>query len=281
MTHVDVNGVCFNVERAGAGPALVLLHGFTGSSTTWADHVPVFAREFDTVAVDLLGHGASAVPINPERYRMEHAVADLTGLLDQMNISQAAWLGYSMGGRVALQYAVAQPARVAALVLEGASPGIADPTERAARVRSDKALADFVEREGLAAFVDHWERLPIFASQARLSAATWDSVHRQRLTNDPVGLANSLRGLGQGAQEPLHDRLGDVEAPTLLVVGEEDAKFRYLATEMASAMPGARVEVVAGSGHAPHLEQPHEFQRIVLDFLRSLDWQQMTRGHAK
>lgn len=123
MTHVDVNGVCFNVERAGAGPALVLLHGFTGSSTTWADHVPVFAREFDTVAVDLLGHGASAVPIDPERYRMEHAVADLTGLLDQMNISQAAWLGYSMGGRVALQYAVAQPARVAALVLEGASPG--------------------------------------------------------------------------------------------------------------------------------------------------------------
>ena len=273
MTHVDVNGVCFNVERAGAGPALVLLHGFTGSSTTWANHVPVFAREFDTVAVDLLGHGASAVPIDPERYRMEHAVADLTGLLDQMNISRAAWLGYSMGGRVALQYAVAQPARVAALVLEGASPGIADPTERAARVRSDKALADFVEREGLAAFVDHWERLPIFASQARLSAATWDSVHRQRLTNDPVGLANSLRGLGQGAQEPLHDRLGDVEAPTLLVVGEEDAKFRYLATEMVSAMPAARVEVVAESGHAPHLEQPHEFQRIVVDFLRSVDLQ--------
>ena len=143
MTHVDVNGVCFNVERAGAGPALVLLHGFTGSSTTWADHVPVFAREFDTVAVDLLGHGASAVPIDPERYRMEHAVADLTGLLDQMNISRAAWLGYSMGGRVALQYAVAQPARVAALVLEGASPGIADPAERASRVRERRSVGRF------------------------------------------------------------------------------------------------------------------------------------------
>ena len=209
---------------------------------------------------------------------MEHAVADLTGLLDQMNISRAAWLGYSMGGRVALQYAVAQPARVAALVLESASPGIADPTERAARVRSDEALADFVEREGLAAFVDRWERLPLFATQARLPTATRDtpaagSAWRTTRSAWPTHSA----GIGQGAQEPLHDRLGDVEAPTLLVVGEEDAKFRYLATEMASAMPAARVEVVAGSGHAPHLEQPHEFQRIVLDFLRSLDWQQMTR----
>jgi 2-succinyl-6-hydroxy-2,4-cyclohexadiene-1-carboxylate synthase len=272
MARVAVNGVCFNVVRAGAGPALVLLHGFTGSAKTWAPHVPVFARDFDTVAIDLLGHGASAVPAEPARYRMEHAVTDLTGLLDRLGIARAAWLGYSMGGRVALQIAVAQPARVAALVLESASPGIADSAERAARVRSDEALADFVEREGVETFVDRWERLPLFASQARLPVATREVLHRQRLANDPVGLANSLRGLGQGAQEPLRDRLGNVEVPTLLVVGEEDAKFRCLAAEMSSAMPAARVEVVTGAGHAPHLEQPQAFQQVVLDFLKSLDW---------
>jgi 2-succinyl-6-hydroxy-2,4-cyclohexadiene-1-carboxylate synthase len=271
VAHVAVNGVRFNVARAGAGPALVLLHGFTGSTTTWEPHIPVFARDFDTVAIDLLGHGASAVPAEPARYRMEHAIADLCSLLDRLGIARAVWLGYSMGGRVALQFAIAQPARVAVLVLESASPGIADPAERAARVRSDEVLADFAEREGIAAFVDRWERLPLFASQARLPAAIRDGLRGQRLANDPVGLANSLRGLGQGAQVALHDRLGEVEMPTLLVVGEEDAKFRCLATEMSSAMPVARVEVVAGSGHAPHLEQPQAFQRVVSDFLKSLD----------
>jgi 2-succinyl-6-hydroxy-2,4-cyclohexadiene-1-carboxylate synthase len=272
MARVAVNGVCFNVVRAGAGPALVLLHGFTGSATTWEPHLPVFARDFDTVAIDLLGHGASAVPAEPARYRMEHAVADLTSLLDRLGIARAAWLGYSMGGRIALRVAVAQRAKVAALVLEGASPGIADAAERATRVQSDEALADFVEREGMEAFVDRWERLPLFASQTRLPAATREALHRQRLANDPVGLANSLRGLGQGVQEPLHDRLGEVEASSLLVAGEEDEKFRGLAAEMSSAMPAARVAVVAGAGHAPHLEQPETFQRIVFDFLRSLDW---------
>jgi 2-succinyl-6-hydroxy-2,4-cyclohexadiene-1-carboxylate synthase len=272
MEGLTVNGVGFNVVRAGAGPALVLLHGFTGSATTWEPHIPVFTRDFDTVAIDLLGHGASAVPAEPARYRMEHAIADLTGLLDRLGIARAVWLGYSMGGRIALRIAVAQPAKVAALVLEGAAPGIADPAERAARIRSDEALADFVEREGMAAFVDRWERLPLFASQARLPTAARAALRRQRLANDPVGLANSLRGLGQGAQEPLHTRLGKVEVPTLLVVGEEDAKFRCLAAEMSSAMPVSRVAVVAGAGHAPHLEQPDAFQRVVLEFHRSLDW---------
>jgi 2-succinyl-6-hydroxy-2,4-cyclohexadiene-1-carboxylate synthase len=271
MTLVEVNGVTFNVARTGAGPALILLHGFTGSTTTWAEHVPVFAREFDTVAVDLLGHGASSMPAERERYGMQHAVADLTALLDRLSISRAAWLGYSMGGRVALQFAVAQPEMVAALVLESASDGISDQEERASRVRSDEALADFIEQEGMAAFVDRWERLPLFASHARLPDATREALRRQRLANDPVGLANSLRGTGQGAQRPLHDRLGEVKAPALLLVGEEDAKFRCLAADMCRAMPAARVETIAGAGHAPHLEQPWAFQQIVLDFLRDVD----------
>jgi 2-succinyl-6-hydroxy-2,4-cyclohexadiene-1-carboxylate synthase len=272
MALVNVNGVTFNIARAGTGPPLVLLHGFTGSTTTWAEHVPDFSLEFATVVVDLVGHGATSVPAEPERYRMEHAVADLTELLDRLNISRATLLGYSMGGRVALQFAVAQPATVAALVLESSSPGIADPAERAARVRSDEALADFIEQEGIAAFVNRWESLPLFASQTRLPAATREALHRQRLANDPVGLANSLRGLGQGAQPPLHDRLGEVEAPALLIVGEEDAKFRCLAAGMSSAMPAARVGTIAGAGHAPHLEQPQAFRRMVLDFLRAMDW---------
>lgn len=267
MARFVVNGVEYNVERAGAGPPLVLLHGFTGSAATWTPFRSAFG-EFATFAVDLLGHGASDAPADPARYRMERTIDDLATLLDCLGVARAAWLGYSLGGRVALSLAVAYPERVAALVLESASPGIADPVARAARARDDEALADRLESEGIEPFVAHWERLPLFASQARLPDATRAALRRQRLANAPRGLANSLRGVGQGAQPPLHDRLSELAVPVLLVAGEEDEKFRWLAREMAVALPVAEVACIAGAGHATHLEQPHAFARVVQDFLQ-------------
>ena len=271
--RIAVDGLTYRVERAGAGagPTLVLLHGFTGSTATWAPFLPAFAREFDTVAIDLPGHGATEAPGDPARYRMERTVADLAAVLERLGIARAAWLGYSLGGRVALGVAALAPSRVAALVLEGASPGIGDPAERAARVRSDEALAARIERDGIERFVDEWEGLPLFASQSRLPADVRAAHRRQRLANSPLGLANCLRGIGQGAQPPLHDRLGEITAPALLLAGAEDAKFRRLAAEMAAAMPAAEVTVIEGAGHAAHLEQPRAFEEAVLAFLRRLD----------
>jgi 2-succinyl-6-hydroxy-2,4-cyclohexadiene-1-carboxylate synthase len=263
-----INGVHYNLERAGNGPPLVLLHGFTGSLQTWTAIMPRLAQEFDTIAVDLLGHGATDAPSDAARYRAKWVVADLVAMLDHLGIRSAAWLGYSMGGRAALHVAIEHPGRVSALVLEGVSPGIADPIERAERLRSDEALADVIESEGVAAFVDRWERLPLFTSQARLPDEVREALRRQRLANTAVGLANSLRGFGQGAQRPLHDRLGDVRAPTLLIVGSDDDKFQRLAQEMTMRMPKARVEVVPEAGHAAHLEQPARFVEIVSGFLR-------------
>lgn len=269
--RIAVDGLDYHVERAGAGPALVLLHGFTGSAATWAEHAAVFARDFTTIAIDLPGHGGTGAPAGLDRYRMGRVVADLTAVLDQLGVARAAWLGYSLGGRVALQVAALALARVAALVLEGASAGIADPAERAARVASDEALADRIERDGVAAFVDHWERLPLFTSQARLPDERWAAQRRHRLANDPRGLAQSLRGMGQGAQPPLHGRLRAIAAPALLVVGEEDEKFRRLAAEMAAALPAAEVAVIPGAGHAAHLEQPARFTEVTVRFLTQLD----------
>lgn len=271
-----VNGVRYNMTRVGNGPPLVLLHGFTGSLQTWNAIMPRLAQEFDTIAIDLLGHGATDAPSDAARYRAEWIVADLVAVLDHLGIRRAAWLGYSMGGRAALHVAIERPSRVSALALEGTSPGIVDPRERAERLRSDEALADAIESEGVAAFVDRWERLPLFASQSRLPREMREWIRRQRLANTPVGLANSLRGFGQGAQRPLHDRLGDVRAPTLLVVGAEDDKFQRLAGEMARRMPKARLEVVPEAGHAAHLEQPVRFIEIVSGFLREQRLHAMT-----
>src|SRR3990172_2989612 len=168
MTRLHVNGVHLNVELSGAGLPLVLLHGFTGSIASWKPHIPIFEKRFQTIAVDLLGHGSSDSPADPMRYRMERCVEDLISIFEPLGLEQVGLLGYSMGGRVALHVAAAHPDRVRALVLESASPGLAGPFERQARVTSDEALADSIERDGLEAFVNRWEQSLLFASQARL-----------------------------------------------------------------------------------------------------------------
>ena len=161
MTMIAVNGIQMNVETraesprhgGGEGRALLLLHGFTGAASTWRDITTDWVG-WRRIAVDLIGHGVSDAPGDERRYTMEHCVADLVALLDELRIERATVLGYSMGGRLALQLAAAAPERVAALVLEGASPGIDDEGERAARVASDRALADGIERDGIEAFLD-------------------------------------------------------------------------------------------------------------------------------
>ena len=270
MSRIAVNGVHLNVETSGNGPAVLLLHGFTGSASTWTPHLHAW-RDFTTIAVDLLGHGSSDCPADPSRYGLDHAVSDLVRLLDHLGVRHSAVLGYSMGGRTALRLALHlarhSPTQVSALVLESTSPGIEDKKERDARARRDAALAMTIERDGIESFVNRWEALPLFATQEHLPAEVREEVRRQRLANDPRGLANSLRGMGVGVQEPLLARLGTIDTPVLLLAGALDGKYRSLACEMAEKLRHAQVEIIAEAGHAIHLEQPAAFTRTVRDFL--------------
>ena len=265
--RVRVGDVHLAVREWGSGPPLLLLHGFTGSGALWTALGTEFGRRYRTIAVDLLGHGNADAPADPARYGMERCVADVAALLDVLAVAPTAVLGYSMGGRVALALALAHPQRVTALVLEGATPGIADPAERLARVAHDAALADRIERDGVAAFVDEWMRQPLFASQQHLAPAARAAARALRLANRPRGLAGALRGLGSAAQEPLWHRLHELRLPTLLLAGEGDAKFRRLADAMAQRLPDATVRIVPHAGHATHLENPAAFARLVSDFL--------------
>src|SRR5689334_14583758 len=127
MSRVTINGIEYYVECRGEGAPLLLLHGFTGSSATWAPHVAAWPAR--TIAVDLPGHGKTDAPADADLYCMEATVADLVALLDRLGVARAHVLGYSMGGRVALHLAAANPERVATLILESASPGLAGQAE--------------------------------------------------------------------------------------------------------------------------------------------------------
>lgn len=266
--RLDIDGLGLNVERWGSGPPVVLLHGFTGSASGWAEVAGALAPEFEVIAIDIVGHGQSDAPEDVERYAMRRVVDDLASTLRSLGHERATWLGYSMGGRTALQVAVHRPDVVSALILEGGTPGLATAEERTARVAADEVLAQRALNEGVEAFVDFWQEVALFASQKRMPQERQDRVRAGRLRNRAIGLANSLRGMGTGAQEDVRDRLAGVGVPTYLITGALDTKFTELGREMAQRLPNATMTVIDDAGHAAHVERPGEFSSLVLEFLR-------------
>jgi 2-succinyl-6-hydroxy-2,4-cyclohexadiene-1-carboxylate synthase len=232
--------------------ALVLLHGFTQTGASW-DRVraALAARTEPTeryrpLAPDIRGHGEAGA-------RRPVTLAVVTDDVLAAVPGPFALAGYSMGGRIALHVALAAPERVQRLVLVGGSPGLADRAERAARRRADEQLAADIERARIEEFARRWAETPVLAGLPPDVAA---AVHADRLRSTPEGLAAALRGLGTGALPSLWDRLGELAMPITLIVGERDEKFRAIAADMAERLPDGRLEVVAGAGHAVHLEAP-------------------------
>ena len=254
-----LNGLDFHVETHGRGPPLLLLHGFTGSLRTWDQLRLKLMDQATVIAIDLIGHGQSAAPDDAARYSLNWAVRDLTALLDVFNLPACTVLGYSMGGRIALYLAVHAQNRVSQLILESASPGIEDGAERQQRRTSDDALADRIVRDGIAAFVAEWERQPLLAPAPHVAADVRAAQHRQRLDNSPVGLANSLRGMGTGQQPPLWANLPQLTLPVRLIVGQLDRRYRHIAERMMNQLPDANLSVVGAAGHTVHADQPAQF----------------------
>ncbi len=269
--RVDVGDVALHVEAAGHGPPVALLHGFSGCASTLAATAEHLASRFRTLCIDLVGHGESDAPDDPAAYSFAACTRQVADALAALDARPAHLLGYSMGGRVALGLGVARPASVRSAVLVGARAGFADPEERLRRRLADDALAEAIERDGIESFVDRWMAQPLFATQRRLGEAFLEAARQQRLRNRACALARSLRGMGAGAQPPLHHRLAALRAPVLLAVGAEDEVFRREARELAARLPRARIALVPEAGHAAHLENPSAFHRIVRDFLSEVE----------
>lgn len=235
---------------------LVLVHGFTQGPGSWAEVVARLGPGYDVVTPTLPGHGgAGAVTGTFEE--------EAASLAEAVGPTPAVWVGYSMGGRLALRVALDRPDLVEGLVLLGATAGLADPDDRAARVERDETLAAGLERKGLDRFLTGWLTQPLFK---RLPAAA--AGLEERRTNTVEGLASALRRLGTGVQEPVWDRLGELRMPVLVMAGEHDTTFVALAMRLAGDIgEGAEFWIIAGAGHAAHLERPDAFTARLERFL--------------
>ncbi len=245
-------------------PRIVLVHGFTQSARSWTRLAPRLADHYFVVAPDLPGHGRST----------DVLAADLTEtarLLGEAG-QTAIYVGYSLGGRVALTLALDRPDLVSALVLVSTSPGIPDDAERALRRTSDRALADSLDPAdgsgtalSIAKFLDTWLAQPMFRD---LDEAAQDRA--ARLGNSPRALAQSLRATGAGEMRPIGHRLGELAMPVLCLAGERDLPYVERANLIASAIgDNAQSSIIRDAGHALCFEQPTQFLRVVNAFVQS------------
>ncbi|MFP5320330.1 MAG: alpha/beta fold hydrolase [Acidimicrobiia bacterium] len=243
-----------HAERDGSGPRLVLVHGFTQTRRCWGPVADDLASDHEIVRVDAPGHGRSA-----------DILAGLRGggrlIADQGG--EATYVGYSMGGRYLLHLALGNPELVRGLVLLGATAGIDDADERAARAAQDQRTAARVRELGVLDFLHEWVAQPMFAG-----IPAERQFLMERMENTVDGLESSLLQSGTGAQDPSWDRLHRLDMPVLVLAGELDAKFAALGERLqASIGENATFATVPGAGHAAHLEQPEAFLSLLRPWL--------------
>jgi 2-succinyl-6-hydroxy-2,4-cyclohexadiene-1-carboxylate synthase len=233
---------------------LVLLHGFGGTHRAWDPVLPELDHErYSALIPDLRGHGTKS-GVRPVSF--EGCVGDVLAAAPD----EFVLCGYSLGGRVAQQVALAAPERVTRLVLVSTSAGIADPGVRAERIAEDERFADELEQMTIAEYADRWMAQPLFAGTPPESARWW---REDLLRNDPVGLAAALRGIGGGHMEPFWDRVGELTMPVTVVVGSRDEKFVAFAEEYRRRLPRGEVHVVEGGGHGLPREAPAELAALI------------------
>jgi 2-succinyl-6-hydroxy-2,4-cyclohexadiene-1-carboxylate synthase len=241
-------------ERQGQGSPVTLVHGFTQTGRSWQPVLDRLGPLHAFTVVDLPGHGHSS--------SVKAGLWDGAAAIGEAG-RHAAYVGYSLGGRFCLHLALAHTEVVEALVLVSATAGLDTAPERQARREADEVLAERIEAEGVAAFVDWWLRLPLFATLGAEQAGVDD-----RRDNTAAGLAGSLRHAGTGQQEPLWDRVGQLDMPVLVIAGERDEKFAKIGRRLAGAIgSNAELVLIPGAGHACHLERPDAFCLTVADFL--------------
>ncbi|GAB3061676.1 2-succinyl-6-hydroxy-2,4-cyclohexadiene-1-carboxylate synthase [Salinicoccus sesuvii] len=254
----------YDFSSSGRERTLLLLHGFISDMDSMAQIARTASPHFNILRVDLPGFGGTrSTDID---YTIETIADGLQSLLKELGLKKVDILGYSMGGRVALSFAINYPEAVERLIIESASPGIASLEDRQARLLIDRKRADDITAN-YTVFIDAWETMALFDSQKHLMSEERSSQRRNRLAQVPKEVADSLLKYGTGVQPSYWQRLKHITIPVLLVVGEQDTKFKSINSKMAEMLPDAQLVVIEGAGHNVHMESPKKFGTMMIDFL--------------
>ncbi len=241
-------------------PTVALLHGFTGSPNSFRSVAAMLAERGVRVETPrLLGHGADDdADVHDFEGEVERLARTLGVLTRPLHL-----VGYSLGGRVAIGLLCRHPELLSGVTLVSAQPGLAAVAARLDRRTADEVWCGLLETRGVPGFVDAWEKLPLFATQASLPARVLAEQRAERLSHTCGGLVRSLRACGLAEMPSYWGELASVNVPTTLMVGAHDAKFVAIAGQMRERMRGAALEVIPGVGHNVVLERPAAVADVV------------------
>ncbi|MBI4483644.1 MAG: alpha/beta hydrolase [Acidobacteria bacterium] len=271
MPKVALPEVELYYEQVGSGPPIVLVHEFSGSCRSWSRQVEAFRKQYSVLVYNCRGYPPSGVPEDPSQYSQEHSVRDLLALLDHLKIGRAHVGGLSMGGAIALSFALEHPERVRALVLAGTGTG---SDNREQMVREYSPIADRLESDGPRAVFDgYYPRMATRIPLLRKSAATWQEFAEEFASLSGRGLARTLRGVQfkRPTIYALEARMKELRVPTMILVGDEDGPALEPSRFMSRVLPNARLVIFPGTGHTLNLEEPEKFNEAVLRFLERVE----------
>jgi 2-succinyl-6-hydroxy-2,4-cyclohexadiene-1-carboxylate synthase len=237
-----------------------------GSGQDWAEVIELLSNTYYCLTIDLPGHGKSALFTDDRSYTISEASRGIVGAMNKAGISPAPIVGYSMGGRIALDLAIHHGPVCSQLIVESATAGIVNENDRAQRLAEDEKRAMELEQGEFEDFLRTWYRQPIFASLVD-DKEKLEDVLRRRRNNKPAELAKAFRGMSVGAQAPLWESLPRLNIPVLLVAGEQDGKYKDIVEKMAMSLPNATVEIVPEAGHNVHVERPSAVAKHIDRFL--------------
>ncbi len=260
----------------GSGFPIFCIHGFSENLSTWDTILNLFERDdqfknYSLHAFDLVGHGNSPKPSHIEHYSID-SITESTHRLVQSKLKNTQYkqymlLGYSLGGRIAMHYALKYAHELHGLMLESSSFGIKNLVQRFERKEQDEKLASLIEQNSVEYFEKYWSRLDIFESQLKLTPEIKQEIKNRRLQNDPQSLAYTLRALGQGNLPCVQDDIMHLSIPKLYICGALDKKYVSLAKNLCDKSKMLQVEIVEQAGHNVHLEQSLKFYQLVCNFL--------------
>ncbi|MGB6299457.1 MAG: 2-succinyl-6-hydroxy-2,4-cyclohexadiene-1-carboxylate synthase [Rivularia sp. (in: cyanobacteria)] len=241
-------------------PLILFLHGFMGNSNEFNEAISLLADDFHCLNIDLPGHGKTQV-LNDDCYTMVKTADGLITLLDKLKIDRCFLVGYSMGGRLALYLTLNFPQYFNRVILESATPGLSIQEEKLERIKRDEQIARKLSRSidkgNFRKFLDNWYSQGIFGNIK--NHPQFEQMIENRLQNNPLELAKSLRLMGTGVQPSLWEKLAENKVPLFLLVGENDLKFIDINTKMAQVNELCELNIIKNVSHNIHLENTSVF----------------------
>lgn len=246
--------------------SILALHGFTGNGQDFQPLIQLTHNHLTWHTLDLPGHDPHN-PVNPTAYSLELYLDAIHATAQSYKLNQFALLGYSMGGRLALHYALRYPTSIKMLILIGSSPGIENPEARQQRFEQDHKLSKWILKNDIKPFIDFWMQTPLIRSQKNIPSSIFHPFLERKYQHSPIGLAATLEALSPGKIPSLWKEIKNIICPTFIIAGEKDLEYVAIGQKMSPLLQNARYFSVPNAGHCAHLENLQKFSEEFLNFL--------------